>query len=196
MPSPTWSARAAGVVDVEVPVDTDRTLQAAEAYAYHRERMVTSSPNSTIPKPCGVCAPARESPTSNTERLNANWRAFAQRNRENVRESIDLLLTPTTPIPAPHIADLTANLDQLRPTELLLLRNTRPANVWGLPAISVPCGLTTEGLPIGLQIIGPMGRRRQSAAAGIGVRAVARKRSPTLSRTECTSSGNVITNSH
>jgi Asp-tRNA(Asn)/Glu-tRNA(Gln) amidotransferase A subunit family amidase len=36
----------------------------------------------------------------------------------------------------------------------LLLRNTRPINAWGLPAISVPCGITPEGLPIGLQIVG------------------------------------------
>jgi aspartyl-tRNA(Asn)/glutamyl-tRNA(Gln) amidotransferase subunit A len=35
-----------------------------------------------------------------------------------------------------------------------LLRNTRPFNVWGLPAISVPCGFTKSGLPIGLQIAG------------------------------------------
>jgi aspartyl-tRNA(Asn)/glutamyl-tRNA(Gln) amidotransferase subunit A len=40
----------------------------------------------------------------------------------------------------------------------LLLRNTRPVNVWGLPAISIPCGFTTAGLPIGLQIIGPQWR--------------------------------------
>ena len=42
----------------------------------------------------------------------------------------------------------------LRPQEIILLRNTRPANVWGLPAISIPCGFTATGLPIGLQIIG------------------------------------------
>ena len=34
-------------------------------------------------------------------------------------------------------------------------RNTRPFNVWGLPAISVPCGFTQSGLPIGLQIAAP-----------------------------------------
>jgi aspartyl-tRNA(Asn)/glutamyl-tRNA(Gln) amidotransferase subunit A len=34
------------------------------------------------------------------------------------------------------------------------LRNTSPFNVLGLPAISVPCGFTTSGLPIGLQIVG------------------------------------------
>jgi len=68
---------------------------------------------------------------------------------------VDVLVTPTTPIPAPAIAELEENPDLLRPRELLLLRNTRPINVWGLPAISLPCGFTEAGLPIGLQIIGP-----------------------------------------
>ena len=68
---------------------------------------------------------------------------------------VDLLVTPTTPVPAAAIAELKENPDRLRPRELLLLRNTRPINVWGLPAISVPCGFTEAGLPIGLQIVGP-----------------------------------------
>jgi Asp-tRNA(Asn)/Glu-tRNA(Gln) amidotransferase A subunit family amidase len=62
------------------------------------------------------------------------------------------------PIPAPAIADLKKNPETLRPAELVLLRNTRPFNVWGLPTISVPCGFTKSGLPIGLQIAGPRWR--------------------------------------
>ena len=72
-----------------------------------------------------------------------------------VFEDVDVLVTPTMPVPAPAIAELKQNPDLLRPRELLLLRNTRPVNLWGLPAISVPCGFTSTGLPIGLQIIGP-----------------------------------------
>ena len=68
---------------------------------------------------------------------------------------VDLLVTPTMPIPAPAIADLKKDPAALRPAELALLRNTRPFNVWGLPAISLPCGFTKSGLPIGLQIAGP-----------------------------------------
>jgi Asp-tRNA(Asn)/Glu-tRNA(Gln) amidotransferase A subunit family amidase len=68
---------------------------------------------------------------------------------------VDVLVTPTMPMPAPAIADLKADPEALRPAELKLLRNTRPFNVWGLPAISVPCGFTQSGLPIGLQIAGP-----------------------------------------
>lgn len=70
-------------------------------------------------------------------------------------DEFDVLITPTTPIPAPSIAELKENPAQLRPREMLLLRNTRPVNVWGLPAISVPCGFTGAGLPVGMQIIGP-----------------------------------------
>jgi len=70
-------------------------------------------------------------------------------------EEIDLLITPTMPIPAPSIDALREHPEALRPQELVLLRNTRPFNVWGLPAISVPCGFTSDGLPIGLQIAGP-----------------------------------------
>jgi aspartyl-tRNA(Asn)/glutamyl-tRNA(Gln) amidotransferase subunit A len=41
------------------------------------------------------------------------------------------------------------------PAGELWLRNTRPFNAYGLPAISIPCGFTRTGLPIGLQIAGP-----------------------------------------
>jgi aspartyl-tRNA(Asn)/glutamyl-tRNA(Gln) amidotransferase subunit A len=46
-----------------------------------------------------------------------------------------------------------------------MLRNTRPFNVLGLPAISIPCGFTTAGLPVGLQIIGAPGAEGTVLAA-------------------------------
>jgi aspartyl-tRNA(Asn)/glutamyl-tRNA(Gln) amidotransferase subunit A len=55
------------------------------------------------------------------------------------------------------IDELLADMPNLRAREFVLLRNTRPWNGLGLPAISVPCGFTKDGLPIGLQIIGPAG---------------------------------------
>src|SRR6202035_1304340 len=89
------------------------------------------------------------------------WRQALDHERRLARDffvEVDLLITPTTPIPAPAIADLRKDPEALRPAELVLLRNTRPFNVWGLPAISLPCGFTKSGLPIGLQIAGPRWR--------------------------------------
>jgi aspartyl-tRNA(Asn)/glutamyl-tRNA(Gln) amidotransferase subunit A len=64
---------------------------------------------------------------------------------------VDVLVAPTCMRMPDTIANALAN-----PTrEPSLIRNTLPFNVFGIPAISVPCGFTRAGLPIGLQIIGP-----------------------------------------
>jgi len=143
----------ADVRDVQIDVSTDRTVQAAESYAYHAENSAR--------------APELYQPeTLRRIRSGADISAaeYIQRRRELDQErrrardffaDVDLLVTPTTPIPAPAIADLKKDPAALRPAELILLRNTRPFNVWGLPAISAPCGFTKSGLPIGLQIVGP-----------------------------------------
>ena len=139
--------------EIEIDVPTDRTLQAAESYAYHRE-FVSRSPELYQPE---TLRRIRTGENISAEQMKQAARELKQIRSEigKVFEDVDFLVTPTTPIPAPAIADLKRDPDALRPCELILLRNTRPANVWGLPAISIPCGFTKAGLPIGLQIIGP-----------------------------------------
>jgi len=143
----------AEVKEIALNVPTDRTLQSAESYAYHAEH-VAKSPEMYQPE------------TLRRIRSGANVSAadYMQRRREmdearrSIREAfadVDVLVTPTMPMPAPTISALRKDPDALRPAELRLLRNTRPFNVWGLPAISIPCGFTPAGLPIGLQIAGP-----------------------------------------
>ena len=68
---------------------------------------------------------------------------------------VDALILPTTAIAAPLIGEEATPIGgKNHPTRALLLRLNRPANLGGLPAISMPCGFTAEGLPVGLQLIG------------------------------------------
>jgi aspartyl-tRNA(Asn)/glutamyl-tRNA(Gln) amidotransferase subunit A len=70
-------------------------------------------------------------------------------------KDVDLLAAPTLPIPAPPIdASEVAVGKSTEDVRLALLRLTRPGNLTGLPAISVPSGFTSGGLPTGLQLIG------------------------------------------
>lgn len=70
-------------------------------------------------------------------------------------EKIDCLFTPTAPIPAPRIDQKTVLIDGVEEdVRLATTRFVRAINAVGLPAISLPCGSNTEGLPIGLQIVG------------------------------------------
>ncbi len=69
---------------------------------------------------------------------------------------VDAILAPTVPVPAPCIGEKVVTIGSEEETvRAALLRLNRPANFTGLPAISVPCGFTQKGLPIGLQLIGP-----------------------------------------
>src|SRR6266852_7185486 len=140
----------AEIREVKLDVSTDRTLSSAEAYAYHKA-FVDRSPE--LYQPATLARIQSGANISAPDALRAS--RDLQASRDAIREifdEVDVLLTPTVPIPPPLIADLREHPDDLRAQELMMLRNTRPFNVWGIPAISVPCGFTKDGLPIGLQL--------------------------------------------
>jgi len=143
----------AAVREVRLEIPTDRTLQAAESWAYHAEN-VRKTPELYQPETLRRIR-SGEKVTAAEYTQHRRELEEARRGIGKIFADVDVLVTPATPIPAPLISDLKASPEALRPAELMLLRNTRPFNVWGLPAISVPCGFTEGGLPIGLQIAGP-----------------------------------------
>jgi aspartyl-tRNA(Asn)/glutamyl-tRNA(Gln) amidotransferase subunit A len=68
---------------------------------------------------------------------------------------VDCIFTPTTPTPAPKIGQVTMQVgSQSEDVRLATTRLMRAINVLGIPALSIPCGFTKAGLPIGLQILG------------------------------------------
>jgi Asp-tRNA(Asn)/Glu-tRNA(Gln) amidotransferase A subunit family amidase len=73
----------------------------------------------------------------------------------SVLESVDVLVTPTTPIAAPPIGEEVVNIAGAdEPVLVAMIRCTAPFNATHLPALSLPCGFTRAGLPVGLQIAG------------------------------------------
>jgi len=148
-----WTTLGAVVRDIELEVPTDRTVQSAEAYAYHAQH-VARTPELYQPETLRRIRTGTD--VSATDYIHRRRELDkARREIAKVFENVDVFVMPTTPVPPPTITQLKENPDQLRPAEIFLLRNTRPVNVWGLPAVSVPCGFTRGGLPIGLQIVGP-----------------------------------------
>jgi aspartyl-tRNA(Asn)/glutamyl-tRNA(Gln) amidotransferase subunit A len=143
---------AASVRDIEMPASNDTTILRAEAYAYHAEN-VKENPELYQPETLKRIRAGEDVTTATYIQA----RRQVEQYRHNIRklfETVDLLVTPTTPVPPFTISELLADMDNLRTKEILTLRNTRPFNILGLPTISVPCGFTKSGLPIGLQISG------------------------------------------
>lgn len=140
------------VKDVDFPVDADRSVQMYESWKYH-ERWVQSSPQKydaqTLKR---IQRGADVSEDEYRVRL-----AELQATRAEIRglfesAKVNIVVSPTSPIPAPSFAEVLSDPQTLRARELVMLRNTRPFNVWGTPAISLPCGRTKMGLPIGIQL--------------------------------------------
>jgi aspartyl-tRNA(Asn)/glutamyl-tRNA(Gln) amidotransferase subunit A len=73
-------------------------------------------------------------------------------------EGCDALLLPALAIPAPPLGAASVGVDgSSEPVRAIMLRLTQVFNLSGHPAIALPCGLTTSGLPMGLQLVGRRG---------------------------------------
>ena len=92
-----------------------------------------------------------------TDYINAlQYRAFALQDiLENVFSQVDVLHTPVLPIPTPTLEQTAySNGPAYLKMVVSLTRNTRPINFLGLPALSVTCGYTPDGMPTSYQLVG------------------------------------------
>jgi aspartyl-tRNA(Asn)/glutamyl-tRNA(Gln) amidotransferase subunit A len=140
--------------DVELPRYRTLPVVGAEAYAYHAPYF-TKTPE--------LYLPMTRRRLEGGSKVSAADYIEARRELDRLRRavgevfsSIDLLITPTTPILPATIKEAiddpgTPPAGGVAPS----LRNTQPFDIYGLPAISIPCGFSRSGLPIGMQITGP-----------------------------------------
>ena len=138
---------ASDVIEIDLP-STPATVQAPEVYAIHAKTFAQS------PELYGRWIQER---LKQAAKIDTASYVEARQHLDRVRRSIDdvfakvdFLITPTTPVP-PITIDEALNMSP-DPAGELWLRNTRPFNAYALPTISIPCGFTKAGLPIGLQI--------------------------------------------
>jgi aspartyl-tRNA(Asn)/glutamyl-tRNA(Gln) amidotransferase subunit A len=152
----------ASVEDTQFPnVDTFAVLS-AEIYEYHAP-LLADAAKRALYDPVTLERVLRDGATSAPEYIAARRRMIlARRAAGELFTNVDVLVTPTAVAPP---AEIDAALET-PPDEVSMIRNTLPFNVLGLPTISVPCGFTQAGLPIGLQITGPrLGEARVLALA-------------------------------
>jgi len=140
--------------DVELPSYRTLPVVGAEAYAFHAP-YVTKTPE--------LYQRATRDRIEGGSRVSATAYIEGRRELERLRRAVaavfvtvDLLVTPTTPI-LPQTVEEALNNPTVPPPGGVApsLRNTQPFDIFGLPTISIPCGFSRTGLPIGLQITGP-----------------------------------------
>ena len=135
------------MLEIDLPA-TPTAVQAPEVYALHAKSFSTT-PDLYLPwirarfkQAAAVDLVTYIEARQHLDRL--------RRSIDDVFANVDFLITPTTPVP-PITINEALNMSP-DPAGELWLRNTRPFNAYGLPTISIPCGVTKAGLPIGLQI--------------------------------------------
>jgi len=107
-----------------------------------------------------VTRPAYEAALQTRVRLQAAYADYFAGNR------LDAMIFPTAILPARPIGhDLTVELNgEQVPTFFTFIRNTDPGSNAAIPGISLPAGLTSDGLPVGIEIDGPAGKDRRLLA--------------------------------
>jgi aspartyl-tRNA(Asn)/glutamyl-tRNA(Gln) amidotransferase subunit A len=113
---------------------------------------------------------------------NLAWRKLRSEALTSLKD-IDALLVPTTAIPAMPIAEIDADMQTYNDRNLSYLRNTAIGNVLNMCGLSVPCGFTEKGLPIGLMIYAKPFQENVVLRAGYGYQQVTdwHRRTPDLS---------------
>lgn len=139
----------ASVSEIDLPPRPGGTPVLVDGYGFHEEYLTDSSDQYGKMTLDRISRGADISAIEYAETLLELKRSRAAIGQ--VFESVDLLITPTlTRLPATIDEAMISSVDDI------LIRNPSPFNIYGIPTISLPCGFSQQGLPIGLQISGPV----------------------------------------
>lgn len=135
----------------QAPINT--TIALAEAACYHehylRTRADDYNPDVRLLLEMGKFMVATD--YVKAQRL----RTLLRRDYDEAFQRVDVIVHPGLPVPATQVGQTTVQIGDKTETVLsAMVRLNRPGNQTGLPVISVPCGFTAAGLPIGLGIAG------------------------------------------
>src|SRR5262249_53668312 len=149
----------AGITEVKISARSQEevraVVRAAEAYTYHAD-MLAKTPELYQPE---TLARLRAGANIGTVDY-IHRRQQIERTRRTIGEifrTVDVIVTPTCPVGPPLISEFSGDRNGSADFNRRNIQNSSPFNVYGWPAISVPCGFTASGLPIGLQIAGAPG---------------------------------------
>lgn len=147
----------AGTVDAALPgvshLASVGTL--GETYAYH-EPFFTKQPNRYMLPERRRLQAAMDNPPKAADYIRAKWELESLRRQvDDAFSEFDLVAVPTQKILPPLLDELIQRAHSTEPSNPRIVSNCSPFNIMGLPAISIPCGFSRSGLPIGLMIAGP-----------------------------------------
>ena len=168
--------RGAKVVDVSVPHAGDMAaiylhLVFGDAAEYHARTLVTRPQDYTPPVRLRLEMAGYVLAEDYIRALRG--KDLIAREVDRALDGVDALVLPALAIPAPPLGAVTMPVkggpDAVR---TLMLRCSQPFNLSGHPAISLPCGRSRDGLPIGMQLVGHKGRTPALVQAALAVEAV------------------------
>jgi aspartyl-tRNA(Asn)/glutamyl-tRNA(Gln) amidotransferase subunit A len=140
-----------GIKDVTLPPTRDISLQ-GESFAYHEEFYSRGPARYMIPTRNAL---KNGSALKASDYIRARWKLdLMRRTIDDAFQDFDLVVLPTRRR-TPRTIDASIKREESDKPRNPELENTGQFNIYGIPAISVPCGFTSTGLPIGLMISGP-----------------------------------------
>ena len=125
---------------------------AAEAYTVNR-RFIDEHYDELDPVVASRMVKGRDVSAADYLQATLDWKRLRLEAVHQLRD-VDAILCPTTPVPACTLADADGDMETYMRRNVMYLRNTAIGNILDLCGLSVPCGLTGDGLPIGLMIYG------------------------------------------